>query len=254
MGRLDNKVAIITGGSGGIGEEAARKFAAEGANVLLVDLDEDKLAAITRSLGNSASYVVADVSDAEATKTYVKAALERYGRIDILFSNAGVEGKVCPLVDYPLETFDKVISVNVRGVWLSLQTVMPELAKTGGGSIIITSSIAGLQGFAGLSAYVTSKHAVIGMMRSAVLEGTPLGIRVNTIHPAPIETRMMRSIEEGAAPGAADQAKITFEGMIPAKRYGTPDEVANLALFLASDESRYISGGTYSVDGGMSAG
>jgi NAD(P)-dependent dehydrogenase (short-subunit alcohol dehydrogenase family) len=148
----------------------------------------------------------------------------------------------------------EVIAVNVRGVFLSLKYVMPAMVKNGGGSIIITSSIAGLHGFAGLSAYVTSKHAVVGMMRSAVLECTPAGVRINTIHPAPIETRMMRAIEEGAAPGAAAQAKQGFETMIPAGRYGTPEEVASLALFLASDESRFCSGGLYSVDGGLSVG
>ncbi len=255
MTQLRDKVAIVTGGAGGIGLATAKLFVAEGARVLLVDIDEGGLKEAVATLGGQhASYCVADVSDETATKTYVETALERYGKIDVLFSNAGFEGRVLPLVDYPIDAFDKVIAVNVRGVYLSLQHTIPVMAKNGGGSIMITSSIAGLHGFAGLSAYVTSKHAVVGMMRSAVLEVTPLGIRINTIHPAPIETRMMRSIEEGAAPGAGAQAKTGFEAMIPARRYGEPEEVASLALFLASDASRYCSGGTYSVDGGMSVG
>ncbi|MBV5271833.1 MAG: SDR family oxidoreductase [Afipia sp.] len=255
MERLKNKVAIITGGAGGIGQAAARLFVAEGAKVLLVDIDEANLKSIVMSLGEAnSSFCVADVSDPASVERYVKVAVDRYGKIDVLFSNAGTEGRILPLVDYPVEAFDKVMAVNVRGVFLSLKYAIPVMVKNGGGSVIITSSIGGLQGFAGLSAYVTSKHALVGLMRSAVLENTPLGVRINTIHPSPIETQMMRSIEEGAAPDAPAQAKGSFEGMIPAGRYGAPEEVASLALFLASDESRFCSGGLYSVDGGMSAG
>lgn len=174
--------------------------------------------------------------------------------IDALFSNAGTEGRISPLVDYPVDAFDQVMAVNVRGVWLSLRYAMPVMQRQGGGSIVITSSIAGLRGFAGLTAYATSKHAVVGLMRCAALEGAKHGIRVNTIHPSPIETRMMRAIEEGAAPGAADQAKDAFISMIPAGRYGTPEEVARVALFLASDDSAFCSGALVSVDGAMSAG
>lgn len=255
MGRLSGKVAIITGAAGGIGQEAARTFAQEGAQLLLVDRDEAGLATLAKSIGaERCGTSVADVSNPADVERYVNAAAERFGRIDVLFSNAGTEGRIASLVDTPIEAFDQVLAVNVRGVWLSLRYVMPVMGKTGGGSIIITSSIAGLRGFAGLTAYTTSKHAVVGLMRCAALEGAKDGIRVNTLHPSPIDTRMMRSIEEGAAPGAAAQAKDAFIAMIPAARYGTPEEVARVALFLASDESAFCSGSLVSVDGGMSAG
>lgn len=255
MPRLKDKVAVITGGAGGIGKATADLFVREGAKVLLVDLNPAALekAAADRDPKKVAT-CTADVSRPEDAKRYINEAIKRFGRLDTIFSNAGTEGTVAPIVDYPLESFDRVIAVNVRGVWLGLQYGIPALARHGGGSIIITSSIAGLKGFAGLGAYVTSKHAVVGMMRSAVLEASPQGVRINTIHPSPIETRMMRSIETGAAPGAEGEAKKGFEAMIPMGRYGLSEEVAATALFLASDDSRFCTGGRYSVDGGMSVG
>jgi NAD(P)-dependent dehydrogenase (short-subunit alcohol dehydrogenase family) len=255
MGRLDGKVALITGGGGGIGAETARLFVSEGACVMLADLHEPALSAIVREFGDSvAGYIVTDVSDSTQMEQAVNATVERYGRLDVLLANAGTEGSIVPLVDYPLEDFRRVIDVNVIGVFLGLKFAIPVMERHGGGSVIVMSSIGGIKGFAGLSAYVTSKHALVGMMRSAVLEVGNKGVRINTIHPSPIETRMMRSIEEGAAPGQGDAVKKQFEATIPAGRYGTPNEVAQTALFLASDESRFCTGGLYSVDGGMSAG
>ncbi|MCQ4323136.1 SDR family NAD(P)-dependent oxidoreductase [Stutzerimonas stutzeri] len=255
MKRLNGKVALITGGGGGIGAETARLFVAEGARVVLADVQESALQSVVQEIGvDVASYIVTDVSDEKQMKQAVDAAVERYGRLDALLANAGTEGRIVPLVEYGLADFQKVINVNVIGVFLGLKYAIPVMQKQRGGSIIITSSIAGLKGFAGLSAYVTSKHALVGMMRSAVLEIGNSGMRVNTIHPSPIETRMMRSIEEGAAPGQESAVKKQFEASIPAGRYGTPGEVAQTALFLASDESRFCTGGRYNVDGGMSAG
>ncbi|KMO30572.1 SDR family NAD(P)-dependent oxidoreductase [Methylobacterium aquaticum] len=253
MPRLSRKVAIVTGAAGGIGSAIAASFAREGAALLLVDRDDTALADLVARLGAApCSACVADISDPEDVERATATAIDRYGGLDILMSNAGIEGRVLPLTEYPVEAFDRVMAVNVRGVFLTLRAAMPAMRQ--GGSIVITSSIAGLRGFAGLSAYATSKHAVVGLMRCAALEGAAQGIRVNTIHPSPIETRMMHAIEEGAAPGAAETAKAGFSARIPAGRYGTPEEVADLALFLASDESRFCSGGAYSVDGAMSAG
>lgn len=254
MGKLDGRVAIITGGAGGIGRAAAKKFVDEGAKVLLVDLDERALRDAVSAIGSDrTSFTTADVTIDDDTQRYVRTAIERYGRIDIYLANAGIEGNIKPIPDYPLEVFDRVIAVNVRGVWLGLQHVIPAMAKTGGGSIVITSSTAGIHGYAGASAYVTSKHAVIGMMRTAALECAPLKIRVNTVNPAPIETRMMRSIEEQMVPGHPGQAKEQFQSGLPLGRYGHPDEVADVMLFLASDQSSFCTGGVYMVDGGTSA-
>ncbi len=253
MTRLQEKVAVITGGAGGIGLAAAAKFVAEGAKVLLVDIDESALSRAAGDLGDAAAWHVADVSDPGGVQSYVGAAIDTFGGIDILLANAGIEGQVNPIVDQDIEMFDKVIAVNVRGVWLSLKYAIPEIAKRGGGSIVITSSVAGIHGSPGVSPYVTSKHAVIGMMRSAALECAPMNIRVNTVNPSPIETRMMRSLEEGIMPGAAEAAHDFIAGTIPLGRYGEPGDVANLMCFLASDEAEFLTGGVYMVDGGISA-
>ena len=259
--RLEGKVAVITGGAGGIGQAAARQFTVEGARVLLVDRDEAALQSTVSSIGeDKASYVVADVTQPGQVQSYVNAAVERWGGIDIFLANAGIEGTLAPIPEYPIDSFDQVMAVNVRGVWLGLKYVIPVIRDRGGGSIVITSSTAGIGGSAGMSAYVTSKHAVIGLMRTAALECAPMGIRINTVNPAPIETRMMRSLEKmrvAAADNSAATVELTkqsFEARIPLQRYGNPEEVAKLMLFLASDESSFCTGGVYMVDGGRSAG
>ncbi|HSG88576.1 MAG TPA: glucose 1-dehydrogenase [Pseudomonadales bacterium] len=254
MGRLQDKVAIITGGTGGIGRAAARRFVAEGAKVLLVDLDATLLDEAAAEFGDAAAVCVADVTDPEATQAYVRAAVEAFGGIDILLANAGIEGQVKPIVEQDVEMFDKVIAVNVRGVWLGLKYAIPEIEKRGGGAILITSSTAGIKGSPGVSPYITSKHAVIGMMRSAALECAPLRIRVNTVNPSPVETRMMRSLEDGFMPGDGQAAHARFASSIPLGRYGEPEDIANLMCFLASDEAKFLTGGVYMADGGTSAG
>ncbi|MGB3618328.1 MAG: SDR family NAD(P)-dependent oxidoreductase, partial [Catalinimonas sp.] len=172
MQRLQDKVAVITGGAGAIGKAAARLMLDEGAKVLLVDLNEAALRSAVDELAHEhVAHHVADVTQAEQVQAYAEAAHERWGRIDVFFNNAGVEGVVKAISDYPEETFDQVIAVNVKGVWLGLKYVMPLMGENGGGSIIITSSVAGLQGTPQVSAYVTSKHAVVGLMKVAALEG-----------------------------------------------------------------------------------
>ena len=258
MGRLDGKVTVITGGSGVIGVAAAKLFVKEGAKVLLVDLDKEGLEKAMQDIGSeNVSYFVADVSQPDQVQAYVNAAVERYGGIDAFLNNAGIEGLVTSIVEYPVDTFDKVLAVNVRGVWLGLKYVIPVMALKGAGSIVISSSVAGVTGSAGVSAYTCSKHAVIGIMRTAALECAPLNIRVNTINPSPVESRMMRSLEEGfgnmmkaAEPDVEHEpAKDLVLASMPMGRYATPEEVANLMLFLSSDESTFCSGGVYMVDG-----
>ena len=213
------------------------------------------------AIGNErASYTVADVTQPEQTEAYVNAAVDRWGGINVLLANAGIEGSISSIPDYPLEVFDRVMAVNVRGVWLGIKYVVPVMSRQGGGSIVISSSTSGVTGTPGMSAYSTSKHAVIGLARTAAIEGAPVGVRVNTVNPAPIETRMMRSIEEmrvaslGDSPVTAAQVKRSNAVRIPLGRYGYPEEVAQVMLFLASDESSFCTGGVYMVDGGASAG
>lgn len=251
--RLKNKVAVITGGAGGIGLETAKLFLNEGASgILLVDLEDDRLKDAAKSLESDiVKYFAADVSKSDEVKAYTDKAIREFGKIDVLFLNAGIEGVVKPLTDYPEDVYDKVLGVNVKGVWLGMKYAFPHMKKSGGGSVIITSSVAGLEGTPNVMAYVTSKHATIGSMRVGALEGAEIGIRVNTIHPSPVDNRMMRSLEEGFAPGGAEEAKKGFEQLIPLKRYAKNEEIASLALFLASDESKFITGSTYVIDGGL---
>tara|TARA_R110002072_G_scaffold12295_2_gene53552 strand:- start:1444 stop:2208 length:765 start_codon:yes stop_codon:yes gene_type:complete len=254
MSRLKEKVAIITGGAGGIGKAAGKLFVAEGADVLLVDLDEAALKAACDEIGsNRVSYCVADVTRSDDNQKMVAVAEERYGGVDVLLANAGIEGDVAPIVGYDEARFDQVMAVNVKGPFLGLQAAIPAINKRGGGSIVITSSMMGVTGGANITPYVTSKHAVIGMMKSAAKECAGMNIRVNTVNPSPVDTRMMRSLEEGFAPGDGAAMKERMAANIPLGRYAEPEDVAKMMLFLASDDSDFITGSVYMVDGGSTA-
>lgn len=251
--RLKGKTVVITGGAGGIGLETARIFLREGADgILLVDLGQAQLKDAAKSLeSDRVKYFAADVSKSDEVKAYTEKAIKEFGKIDVLFLNAGIEGVVKPLTEYPEEIYDKILAVNVKGVWLGMKHAFPYMKENGGGSVIITSSVAGMQGTPNVIAYVTSKHALNGTVRVGALEGAPDKIRVNSIHPSPVDNRMMRSLEEGFAPGKAEEAKKGFEQLIPLGRYATNEEIASAALFLASDESRFITGALIPVDGGL---
>lgn len=250
MKRLENKVALITGGSGAIGSETAKLFLNEGAKVVIVDINEDALKDVKKDLSSdNLIYVVADVTKTDDVKNYVKQTVDTFGKIDIFFNNAGIEGVVKPIEEYPEEEFDKLIGINVKGVWLGMKYVLPEMND--GGSIINTSSVAGLEGTANMTAYITSKHAVIGLTRTVALEAAPRQIRVNSVHPSPVDNRMMRSLEDGFAPGAGADMKKAFESGIPLGKYATNSDIANGVLFLASDESKFITGTKLVIDGGM---
>lgn len=252
MNRLQDKVAIITGGAGSIGKVTAKIFLSEGAKVMLVDINKTDLEKVVAELGSeNVRFCVADVSKAKDVENYVDETVKQFGKIDVFFNNAGIEGVVSPIVDYPEEIFDQVIAVNVKGVWQGNKYVIPQMND--GGSIIMTSSVAGIVGSAHLGAYVTSKHAVVGIMRTTALEVASRKIRVNSVHPSPVNNRMMRSIEEGASAGHAIDVQKQFEAMIPLGRYAEPEEIANLVLFLASDESQFITGTTQIIDGGFCA-
>jgi len=253
--RLDGKIIIITGAAGAIGAAAARVMLARGATVVAVDYSADALAKLAKEFDADDKLVTlsADISDEAAVKAYVDETVKRFGRIDAFFNNAGIEGETHPIPDYPLAAFQKVLAVNVVGVFLGMKYVIPVMAKAGKGSIINTSSVAGLSGSPNMVAYNTSKHAVIGLMRVAAVEWGAKGIRVNTINPGPIESRMMDSLDSTRAANA-DAIRKATEAAIPAGRYGKPEEVAALAAFLASDDASYINGGIHTVDGGLTAG
>ncbi len=254
MSQLAGKVAIITGAAGGIGHAAAALFVAQGARVLLVDRDEVALAEAVTKIGSPrAQSYVADITLPAANAAMVQTAVAQFGGIDIFLANAGIEGQVLSIAETDVAMFDRVLAVNVRGVWLGLKYVLPELARRGGGSVVITSSVMGLGGGTNLAPYVTSKHAVIGLMRSAALEGAPLNIRVNTVNPSPVETRMMRALEEGSAPGHADIARASITKRIPLGRYASPVDIANVMLFLCSADAQFLTGGVFTADGGWSA-
>ena len=254
MSKFKDKSIIITGGSGSIGFVTAKELAQKGAQVLLVDIDEKALKekeAEAKKENLEISYVVADVTKAEDVKKYVDTCVERYGKIDCFFNNAGIEGKVAPMHEYPDDVFDKVVAVNIKGTYLGMKYVIPEMKD--GGSIVITSSVAGLQGSPNMVPYITTKHAVIGIMRTAALELAERNIRVNTVNPGTVDNRMMRSIEEGVNPGHGDKVKEAYTATIPLGRYATPEDISHMVCYLFSDDNTYATGQTFVVDGGMKA-
>ncbi|MFN2323932.1 MAG: SDR family NAD(P)-dependent oxidoreductase [Trueperaceae bacterium] len=243
------KVAIITGGGGDIGRVTAVTLAEQGAKLFIVDVDGEAVEATVnavREVGGTAEGMTADVTDPEQVEAYAQKAADTFGDIDLFFNNAGIEGPAAPITDYPVEAFDKVLSVNVRGVFLGLKFVLPRMKS--GGAVVNMASVAGLIGSPGLVGYIASKHAVIGITRTAALEQAARNVRVNAICPAPIQGRMMKSIETNA--GATEE---DFKGTVPMGRYGTPQEVANLTVMLLSDEASFMTGSFYTVDGGTKA-
>jgi NAD(P)-dependent dehydrogenase (short-subunit alcohol dehydrogenase family) len=250
------KVALVTGGAGGIGRATSLAFARKGARVLVVDRETsggEETARLARDAGGEARFVQADVTKSADVQGYVKAALDCYGAIDCFFNNAGIEGKIALTAEYDEAMFDAVIAVNLKGVFLGLRHVLPVMLRQGGGSIVNTASTAGLAGSQGLSAYVASKHGVVGLTRTAASEYGHAGIRVNAICPGPTDTRMIQALEEQAAPGGSNSIRERYRTSIPIGRYATPEEIANLVLFLSSDLVGSITGGQYLVDGGRLA-
>lgn len=247
MGRLEGKVAIVTGAAQGMGAAAARRFVAEGARVVLADVRREA-EALAESLGESARYVPLDVTRESDWGIARESTLDAFGRLDVLLNNAGIV-LAAPLAETDLADYRTVIDVNQTGVFLGMKTVVPAMSAGGGGSILNVSSIDGFVGMPNVIAYVASKFAVRGMTKAAAIELAPLGIRVNSIHPGYIDTPMV-------AREAAQRERLTrfCEENVPAARLGRPDEVAQLAVFLASDESSYCTGAEFVADGGVLAG
>ncbi|MCX2183286.1 glucose 1-dehydrogenase [Streptomyces sp. SKN60] len=249
MGKLDGRVVVITGAARGQGEQEARLFAAEGARVVLGDLLDAPGEALAKELGEErAAYVHLDVTREADWAGAVAVAKERFGRIDGLVNNAGIL-RFNELVSTPLEEFQALVQVNQVGCFLGIKSVAPEIGAAGGGTIVNTASYTGVTGMAGVGAYAATKHAVLGLTRVAALELAPRGIRVNAVCPGAIDTAM--SNPEGVDPAATAEL---YRGLVPLGRIGRPEEVAALALFLTADDSSYITGQPFVIDGGWLAG
>ena len=247
------KTAVVTGGGNGIGRAVCLGFAARGARVLVVDRDGDAAAAVAAEIGSQALACAADVTKAADVARYVARALDAFGRIDCFHNNAGVEGRVAPVVEYEEADFDAIMAVNVKGVFLGLKHVLPVMIRQGAGAVVNTGSTAGLAGTARMPVYVASKHAVLGMTKSVAGEVGPLGIRVNAVCPGPIDTRMIRDIERQISPNRPESVEEAYTAGIPLRRYGTAEEVANVVLFLCSDLAANVTGAQYVVDGDRTA-
>ena len=253
--RLDGKVAIITGATGGIGEATAKRFLEEGAHVMLVGRSAEKLRATRERLAGDGKVAdfTADATDEKATAASVAATVEAFGGVDILIANAGTEGRCAPIESLTMDDFESVFRTNVIGVWLSMKYCVEPMRKRGSGSMIALSSISGSNAFPTMATYIASKHAVNGLVKTAALELAPFNVRVNAIGPAPIDNRMIRSLESQFNPDDLDGVREMVTSKIPMARYGTNEEVANLALFLASDEASYCTGSIHMIDGGFTA-
>jgi NAD(P)-dependent dehydrogenase (short-subunit alcohol dehydrogenase family) len=253
--RLDGKVAVVTGAAGVIGSATMRRLAERGARIVAVDRKKAELKAAIKELPAAADplLVTADVTREEEVAEYVHAALDKFGTIDVFFNNAGIEGEVKSIPDYPLDSFRKVLDVNVVGVFLGMKHVLPSMLKNKKGSIINTASIAGLMGSPQIAVYSASKHAVIGLTKSAAWECAGTGVRVNCVCPGLIDSRMLSTILQGRAGGNEPLPHDRIVDRIPARRLGQASEVAAIVAFLASDDASYVSGSHYTVDGGRTA-
>jgi NAD(P)-dependent dehydrogenase (short-subunit alcohol dehydrogenase family) len=253
---MQDRVALVTGGGSGIGRAACLEFAHAGARVAAVDIDvesAEKTAAEIRALGRQSLAVRADVSQSAQVQAYVQQTLDKLGRIDYFFNNAGTEGRVAPLAEYDEAVWDRVIGVNLKGVFLGLRYVLPVMIAQKKGAIVNTSSVAGTVGAPTLAAYSASKHGILGLTRTAAGEVGKQGVRVNAICPGPINTRMVRSLAEMINPDDPDSVAKFNIGRNPMGRYGEPDEVARIVVFLCSDASDYVNGVAWLIDGGRTA-
>ncbi len=247
---MAGRTCLITGGAGSIGQAAAAALLAQGARVMLVDRDEAALAAAAAALGGDVATMAADVTRGHDAARYVAATVDKFGKIDMLFANAGIAGVVSPVEAYPEDVFDNVMAVSVRGAFLAAKYAVP--AMQNGGSIIIMSSVMGLTADPGVAAYATAKHAVVGLMRVLAKELAPRGIRVNTIHPGPVDNGFQAQIERALDGVLGGDATAFLNGAIPLGRHARAAEIARAVLFLASDMSSFVTGTTLAVDGGMS--
>lgn len=248
-GLFDGKTALVTGAAGGIGRATAVTFAEKGAGIVVSDISVEggeETVRIIKGMGGEAIFVKADVSKSTEVEALVKASVDRFGRLDAAVNNAGIEGNPLPIADCPEEEWDKVISVNLKGVWLCMKHEIVRMRKQGGGAIVNIASIEGLIAFPGLSPYVGSKHGVNGITKTAALEYAAENIRVNSVCPGVIDTEMIDRLHSPLGEGLD-----TIIEMSPAARKGTPEEIAKAAVWLCSDEASFVNGHHMVVDGGF---
>lgn len=254
---LSGKVAVVTGAANGIGRASSLELARAGAALVLVDIDEaalEQAAGAVSETGVEVRRCVADVSRSEDVRAYVAAAKEAFGRIDVFFNNAGISGWVGPVWECPEEEFDRLIAVNLRGVFLGLRHVLPGMVEQRSGSVINTASMAGVLGLARTGAYVAAKHGVVGLTKAAAVEAGPYGVRVNAVCPGLINTALHDALLERFNPEDPAAERQVLTELVPMKRYGEPEEIATVVRFLASDESSYVSGAAWLIDAGFTAG
>jgi 3-oxoacyl-[acyl-carrier protein] reductase len=246
-GRLQDKVALITGAGSGIGRASAERFAAEGAQVVAVDLEgAAETVAVIEAAGGEGLALTTDVADEDAVAAMAEVALERFGKVDVLMNNAGILDDYLPAADTPTSVWDRVLGVNLFAQFFTARALLPQMVERGDGAIINVASTAGLNGGNGGAAYTTSKHAIIGFTRQLCFDYARQGIRCNVICPGAVETGMTKEIF--ASPDAAVMAAVESA---PIGRWAQPEELANAALFLASDEASFVNGAVYVVDGGF---
>jgi NAD(P)-dependent dehydrogenase (short-subunit alcohol dehydrogenase family) len=252
MAVMDGKCCIITGGAGSLGLASAKLLLREGAKILLVDQNQDDLERAATALGQGdVQIATADVTSATDTQAYINQALKAWGQLDILFSNAGVSGTNSPITDYPEDIFDNVINVNIKGSFLALKYAIPHMSS--GGSIIVTSSVMGVQARPNSVGYITSKHALVGMVRCVAREVAGRNIRVNILAPGPTNNEFQTTIEDRMSKMMDIDATAMLDQIIPMGRHAEPDEIAQTVLFLASDQSSFSTGSVFMADGGWNA-
>jgi NAD(P)-dependent dehydrogenase (short-subunit alcohol dehydrogenase family) len=253
MGRLDGKVAVITGGASGMGEATAHVFVREGARVVIGDVQKEKGQAVAESIGPECRFVATDVSSSEDVRALVRAAVDGFGRLDVMYNNAGIGGGEGSILDCPEEVFDRIIAVDLKAVWLGMKHALPFLIESGNGSIITTASVSGIMGMPGQGAYGSAKGGVMQLTRVCAIENAEKGVRANCICPGGVLTPILYANPNSPIQMDPEVLAVRLADAQPIPRAGMPQDIANAALWLASDESSFVTGQAIVVDGGWTA-